>query len=230
MKRLKFINTNNTRDIGGIINKRGQLIKENQIIRSDLPGFLDDSEKSFLLKNKINTIIDLRKPADIRNNPNTLNSSEFNYFNIPIGGDKVPELENEIPTGYINIIEDIDSMQKVLAIIAEAQNGIFLNCSAGKDRTGVVSMLLLLLAEADESDILIDYQISFTLLRSEIRNMHFMYPGMPSFVGQSKMEYMEETLKLFKKRFQSIENYMAYINIDKSKIMMIKQKLVGCGS
>lgn len=227
MKRLHLKHTYNTRDIGGIVNKNGYYIRENQIIRSDLPLILEELEQSFFLTNKITTVIDLRKPEDIKIKPHAMQSSEFEYFNIPIRGDKAPDRESDIPMGYINIIEDSSTILHVLNVIAEAENGVFINCNAGKDRTGVIVMLLLLIADADETDILIDYQVSYTYIRNEIRKMHQQYPGLSPFVGQSKMEYMEDTLNLFKEKYQSIEIFLENINLSKENLNRIRNKLIG---
>lgn len=111
-------------------------------------------------------------------------------------------------------------------IIKEAEGGILINCSAGKDRTGVVSMLLLLLAQVYEDDIIVDYQISYTYIRADIIKMHKDNPDLPAFLGGSKLEYMEETLKLFFTKYKSIENYFKYLGFNKKEIRKIKEKLV----
>ncbi len=214
------------RDIGGGCTKNNQFIKENRFIRSDLPKKLEDEEISQLLSMEIDTVIDLRKEKDIERERNALNISQFNYFNVSLKGDKCPELEKDIPFGYMEIIDDRDTMNRVFSIILDTKNGILFNCNAGKDRTGVISMLLLFLAEAYEDDIIADYQISYTYLRDMFRKMHVEYPDLPKFLGKSKMEYMEKTISLFKDKYSNIDNYMDYIGIGNKKVNIIRDKLL----
>ena len=45
----------------------------------------------------------------------------------------------------MEIINDKDNIKLVFDVIKNSQGAIFINCNSGKDRTGVICMLLLLL-------------------------------------------------------------------------------------
>lgn len=226
MRRIICKNVSNMRDIGGILTKLGHSIKEYRFIRSNLPVNIDKTEKEFLLNKKITTVIDLREPEDVRKNPNDLHSEGFFYYNIPTKGSGFPESEEMIPLGYIEIIKDFESIRKILTRIAEAPTGVLINCNAGKDRTGIIIMLLLLIADVDEKEIIEDYQISATYLHDEIKKLHENYPDIPAFVGQSKKIYMRETLSLFKEKFIDIHNYLKLVALEDKYIKKIQVKLL----
>ena len=85
-------------------------------------------------------------------------------------------------------------------------------------------MLLLLLKEVPETDIINDYSVSYNNIRNFVRTIHKNNKDLPAFLGTSKMEYMEETLKLFKKEFNSIDNYFNYLGLSTKEIETLKNK------
>ena len=62
-------------------------------IRSDYPGHLSDEEVSWLRKNGVTTIIDLRDKTEYAEKPCRLETeSGFTYYHLPVtGGGAVPE-------------------------------------------------------------------------------------------------------------------------------------------
>ena len=226
MKRFLFENVSNMRDLGGCSTKNGKITKYNSFIRSSLPNNMLDSEINLLLENNIKTIIDLRNSDEVNRKKNCLNKDGFNYYNISLRGDKCPDVEDDISTGYIEILKDKETIEKVFSIILNSNTGILFNCSAGKDRTGVIAMLLLLLAGVSDDDIIADYSISYIFIRNQIKQMHIDNPDLPAFLGGSKYEYMEEALNIFYKEFGDIEEYLKWVGFNSSDIDMIKNKIV----
>lgn len=225
MRRIICKKVNNMRDLGGYCNKEGKVIKFNRFIRSNLPYEMTNQEINYLLNNKINTIIDLRRKDEAERKKNCLDREEFNYYNINVKSNKCPKLEEDIPIGYMKTISDKETISQIFHIIANSKDGVLFNCTAGKDRTGVVAMLLLLLADVYDDDIIADYSISYIYIRDEIKKMNKDNPDLPSFFGGSKLEYMEETLKLFRQKYKNINNYMEYLGISKEEVNLIKHKL-----
>ena len=226
MRRIVFKNVNNLRDLGGYQTKDNKITKFNAIYRSDLPKLMTEEEIKYLIDLGLTTVIDLRKEEELKRNPSSLNINEIDYHNINLLGDKCPNEEKDIPKGYLEILSNQETMHEVFEIIKEAKGGVLFNCTAGKDRTGVVAMLLLLLVGVYEDDIIADYQVSYTYIRESIRKMHRDNPDLPAFLGNSKLEYMEDTLELFKEKFESIENYFDYLGFTSDELNKIKNKLI----
>lgn len=226
MRRIVFKNVRNLRDLGGYLTKDNKITKYNSIYRSDLPKLMSEEEINYLLNKGLTTVIDLRKEEEINRNPSSLNIKGIDYHNVNLLGDKCPNEEKDIPKGYIEILSNKVTMYQVFNIIKESEGPVLFNCTAGKDRTGVVAMLLLLLANVYHDDIIADYQVSYTYLRESIRKMHRENPDLPAFLGNSKLEYMEETLNLFTEKYQTIENYFNYLGFTEEEIDKIKKKLI----
>lgn len=226
MRRIPFKKVTNLRDLGGYPTKDNKQTKYNRILRSNLPINMEEKEINYLIENNIKTIIDLRSKKEIELNKNDLDRKEFHYYNIPILGEKCPETEEKIPYQYLRMIDDYKNINKVLKTIAKSQEGVLFNCTAGKDRTGIIAMLILLLVNVYEEDIIADYAISSIYLQEKIKLMKKNHPSMVHFIGESKMEYIKETLKLFHDKYNNIDNYMKTIGITKEQQEQIKRKLL----
>ena len=224
--RIKLKNIKNMRDLGNYPTKSGGYTKNGTFYRSDLPKNMDDEEIKKILKLNISTVIDLRTEEEVNRKPNSLNIKNIDYYNVSLLGDKCPEFEKDIPIGYMNILSNNETMRKTFNIILNAKGSVFFNCTAGKDRTGMVAMLLLKLADVYDEDILVDYQISYTYLKEDIRKMHKDNPDLPAFLGESKMEYMEETLEMFNNKYGNIIDYFTNLGFSLDEILKIKSKLV----
>ncbi len=224
--RIKLKNIKNMRDLGNYPTKSGGYTKNGTFYRSDLPKNMDDEEIEKILKLNISTVIDLRTEEEVNRKPNSLNIKNIDYYNVSLLGDRCPEFEKDIPIGYMNILSNNETMRKTFKIILNAKGSVLFNCTAGKDRTGVVAMLLLKLADVYDEDILVDYQISYTYLKEDIRKMHKDNPDLPAFLGESKMEYMEETLEMFNNKYVNIIDYFTNLGFSLDEILKIKSKLV----
>lgn len=226
MRRIVFEKVNNMRDLGGYLTKDKKETKYFRFIRSNITKDVTIEEEQYLLDNNIKTIIDLRNDDELLRKPNKLNNDKFKYYHVSLLGDKCPLFEEDIPIGYMNILNNKETMKEVFEIMANSNYGVLFNCSAGKDRTGVVAMLLMLLANCYEDDILADYSVSYIYLREEIRKMHKDNPDLPAFLGQSKFEYMEDVLEMFKEKYHDINNYMNYLGVTLEKVKIIRNKLL----
>ena len=144
--------TCNTRELGGIRTADGGLTKCGVFWRSDVPvaPTAEDAEK--LRAAHITTIIDMRTEEERLRKPCGLADIEgFEYYHFPITeGSGVPESLEAVPLSYMDIAT-ADSMPKVMKTIAEAAEGVLFHCTAGKDRTGVVSAIILYTLGYDEA-------------------------------------------------------------------------------
>lgn len=225
MRRIICRNIKNLRDLGGYMTQDNRITKFNSIYRSDVPTFLTESEFNYFKKNNLTTIIDLRCKEEILKKVNYFQDKDFDYHNITLKGENCPKREKDIPLGYMEIIDDKDKIKLVFDVIKNSHGGVFINCNSGKDRTGVICMLLLLIVKVPEKDIIADYQVSYTYLMDDIKKMREENPSLPKFLGSSKAEYMEKTLELFKNKYKTIENYMKLIGLTNKDVKIISNKI-----
>lgn len=215
MRRIINKNVSNMRYVSGYVTKDKKIIKKNMLVRSNLPFKMSETEISYLLNNNIKTIIDLRTKEEINSKPSIL-CNKFNYYNISLKGHKCPKYEKDIPSGYIEIIEDKEKIKEVLMLILNSKTNVLYHCTSGKDRTGVITMLIMLILNCYQEDIVADYSLSYSYIYRDIKKFHELNPKLPKFLGNSKPSYMIETLNLFYLKYKDIDNYLNYLGLDKS--------------
>ena len=154
MRSIFFDKILNVRDIGGYNSELG-IIKYDQVIRGQAPLDITSSDKNKLEKLNMD-IIDIRSSFEKENKKTCFD----NYYNINLHKTRWPKSEKDIPLTYMEVIEDYDNINKIFNIISSSNKKIYIFCGLGKDRTGVIIMLLLLLCKVREEDIIADYALS----------------------------------------------------------------------
>ncbi|MCM1286976.1 MAG: tyrosine-protein phosphatase [Clostridium sp.] len=183
-----FESTKNTRKI----------IKNSfRYIRSDVPIFLSDKERQWLIDNDVKTIIDLREEIERQQKPCILeNDSDFIYISLPVkGGNAVPISTSKVAVSYINMVDDV--MENIINTIMNANTNVLYFCNAGKDRTGVVSAIILSKLGYSKQYIIDDYLLSGVNLKDELQLFAKNNPDVDIDVITPKSEYMERFLEWY---------------------------------
>lgn len=163
-------------------------------IRSDVPDCLDKQEIDWLWKNNVCTIIDLRTQAEIEQKPCSLaNRSDFTYYKMSVtGGSSVPNKPSHVADSYLNMVDD--TMRNIIKFIESSNTNVLYFCNAGKDRTGVVSALLLSRMQIDKRIIIQDYLESANNLSEMLKAYASQYPSINIDVITPHASYMEKFL------------------------------------
>ena len=126
-------------------------------IRSDYPGKLTDDEVQWLRQNGITTIVDLREEKEYIARPCKLeNEKGFIYYHLPVtGGGDTPKSPEAVAETYLGMLDE--QMEKIIHTIMNAESNVMYFCGAGKDRTGVVSAIILKKLGCSDQVIIDDY-------------------------------------------------------------------------
>ncbi len=102
---------------------------------------------------------------------------------------------------YLNMVNA--QLGRILSLIENAPTNVLYFCNAGKDRTGVVSALLLLKMGVTDADIVRDYVISGENLRQMLQDRAAANPNIDIRVITPCAAYMEEFLLEYRKKVQN---------------------------
>lgn len=172
--------TKNTRDLGGYVTSMGKTTKYGKIFRSDNVPTLDQEDIKKLKDLNLVLVIDLRNSNECNKTRDGFTDVErverlnfaLNFDHVDIGKLKVNELTWD--EAYIKLISDDSSKQQIKGIfdsIANASEGlIVIHCTFGKDRTGIISALILGLCGVKEDDIVNNYAVTQELLNPHIKD------------------------------------------------------------
>ena len=156
------------------LNTRALPVGGLRYIRSDAPLCLTEEEIQWLLDNHITTLVDLRSAQELERKPCPLQDvAGFTYYHIPVtGGGDTPKSREHLYEVYRGMVDA--RLDAILETILNAASNVMYFCTAGKDRTGVVSALLLKRLGISEDVIVEDYMKSkdnlLDMLTSYVKN------------------------------------------------------------
>lgn len=169
---------------------------QRRYLRSDVPDRLAEQDIAFLLEHDIRTVLDLRKPEEAAKRPCPLEGHpDFFYHSCPVGtGDIVPHCPEDVPRSYISMVDE--HLKQTVLFAEQAPTGVMYFCNAGKDRTGVLSALLLRRMGASRQEIVDNYVISAENLREMLAEFVRTRPDLSLSVVTPRAWYMETFLDL----------------------------------
>jgi HAD superfamily hydrolase (TIGR01549 family) len=219
--------TMNTRDLGGHQCINACTTKFNRILRSDKQNYPNDRDLTFLKENGITTIIDLREAASIKASPSAFESKAgFTYYNFPIEeGSQVPESVEAVPGSYMDIAA-APILKDVFTTMAETETGVMFNCSAGKDRSGVVTAIILMLCGVKDEEIVEDYMLTKEYNKERFKMAAIHHPDLDLNIIIPRESYIIDFMKLFREKYGTVEEYFRSIGVSDEIREKLKCKLV----
>lgn len=163
----------NVRDLGGLATANGHRIRRGAVVRGDRIDRLTAAGWAALVDHGVRTIVDLRHPherePDAAPRPEHLTTVEIALEDLDDTAfwDEW-RTRSSTPLYYRAFLQHCAArMAAVLAAIADAEpGGVLVHCGAGRDRTGLVTLVLLELVGVSPDEIVADYALSAERLRS----------------------------------------------------------------
>ena len=168
-----FESTQNTRPI---------LPDSLRFIHSDVPTAVSEAEEQWLRAHDILTIIDLREPQERAQSPDACRK----------GGNDIPSSQAEVAASYIRMVDE--QMERIIEAAMTEKSNVLYFCNAGKDRTEVVSAILLTRLGYDREYIVADYMKSAENLRGTLEAFVKNRPDVDLNVITPQPAYMQDFL------------------------------------
>ncbi|WP_312767888.1 tyrosine-protein phosphatase [Epilithonimonas sp.] len=233
---IKIKKVNNFRYLGGIKNSEGKILKDSLIYRSGNLHKLRRSSFGEIGNIKINKIIDLRTQQEIKKAPDRL-PKNIAYLHYPAFEDENGELKdakkqvlkgrfhkadaNKRMTQFYKdyVSENPEVIKKIITEILDSGHPILYHCTAGKDRTGMITALILKILRFDNTVIFEEYLQSNNFREKIIQkrldlanNLHFIYPkldiGVLEKTGWIERDYLQSAFDEIDKKYGSMDNYI----------------------
>ncbi len=185
------------------LNTRAILENNLKFIRSDVPTIVTEDERLWLLENNVTTVIDLRTDKERLKKICPLESDcRFNYYSMPVtDGDKIPDSMDSVSRSYINMLDE--HLCKTIDFILNSKSNVLYFCNAGKDRTGVVSAILLYKSGMSFEYIIDDYMKSKVNLKSALEAFANQNADIDINVITPHERYIKEFLEWFESHTHS---------------------------
>ena len=226
----------NVRDLGGYETQEGYYTKSHKFVRSTCPSGISDDLKEKFYDYGIRTVIDLRSDYELVHQPHSLKDyKDMEYYHINL-------LQNENMSVLPDDIKDYQDLSGFYIFMIEANKKQFkkvfetllnhpydctlFNCSAGKDRTGVLACLLLDLAGCHEYDIVKDYSESYENNMKMMKQLEEMLPKEEEKFLGSDPRVMMRFLAYLREQYGSSKGYLLNIGFSDEEIEEIKENFI----
>lgn len=219
----------NFRDIGGYATTDGKKVVTGKIFRSADISRLTDKDMEVLATYHLNTVIDFRGTQEAAKAPDR-QLPGTNYTLCPAGSDNLPDVkqmaEQMKESDFLITMYGDPSVKYYserykplfdkLLNLPEKEAGLLYHCTAGRDRTGMATALVLYTLDVPMEIIVADFVASNTYLQSMNKDLYKPMAGMTGLTAgeiEKKMELRPELLRVFFQtltdRYGSVENFLA---------------------
>lgn len=148
----------NVRDLGGLPLEGGGETAFGVAVRSDSIRSLTDDGWQALVDYGVRKAIDLRSDHDVAGDPP--GNLPIEVIRIPVDGNQVPVVSSwpSMQQAYAGFLDRFNTeFGSAVSVIARSNEPVVVHCLVGRDRTGLVSALILRLAGVELDAIAVDH-------------------------------------------------------------------------
>jgi protein-tyrosine phosphatase len=229
----------NFRDLGGYVADGGMRTRWRVLFRADGLGDLSAADFDVMRGLGIRTVIDLRSGEELERGRFDVAAHPVTFHHYPII-EKLPDPDEFdrrpglLGSQYQEMLRDAgNSFRSVLEILSlpDALPAVF-HCTAGKDRTGVLSALVLSLLGVDEATVVADYALSGEAMTRLRAKLLVKYPeGRETIEGISEVfsaapEQMEQLLDFLRAEYGSVAAYVSGLGTPPSVVEGLRAALL----
>ena len=235
----------NVRDLGGLPTEDGRRTSAGAVVRSDNVRGLTDAGWRALADHGVTRIVDLRWPEELaEDQPRDV---DIDVVHVSVLGETydagyVAELDAHLASvddvadhyawSYVDFLERYrDRFGLAFAAVADADGTVVVHCMGGKDRTGIVSALLLRLAGVQLDAIGEDYAVTAANLEPSTSKW---IPAIADEVARAKWEKLRDTpadamvrvVREIAARYGDFASYLRAAGLTNTQIERLRERLV----
>jgi len=235
-REIKLNNAFNCRDLGGYQTSDGLTIKQHQLIRAGYLSDLDSVDQKILYDYGVRTVIDLRSPMEVVKYPDHLGGIA-RYLRISVSRRDLTESTENLRSLASQLTDKKAGFQlmmrsyRQLVVSTEAQQayhrffrsvlnatpgGILFHCSSGKDRTGLLASLILMMLDVPDETVKADYlnsnwvsalRINDHLNGAKLVSGNLAYLQSIFDLSIVREEYFEQVMSIIDDHFGGVKSY-----------------------
>jgi protein-tyrosine phosphatase len=229
----------NFRDLGGYATGDGQRTRWRVLFRADGLGELTGTDLGVLRDLGIRTVIDLRSDYEVEQSRFDVEAHPVAFHHFPFI-DTLPDAEawvrrpGLLGSQYKEMLDEAGpQIVGALEVLAGpgACPAVF-HCTAGKDRTGLLSALVLTLLGVPEDTVVADYALSGEAMERLRAKLILKYPEGRTVIADFDEVFnahpsnMVELFGHLRERYGSIEGYAAHIGIGDNVRARLRETLL----
>jgi protein-tyrosine phosphatase len=230
----------NFRDLGGYPTEDGRAVRWRQLFRSDALHLLTPDDVAQIRDQLgVRDVIDLRSSHELRNEgTGPLAGHGMQHHHIPLfDGDTSRGREQRATVAladiYVFLAESArEPIARVLSTLADADGPALYHCAAGKDRTGVVSAIMLGVLGVAEPVIVADYAATRENLDAlvdrlmSLEGYRKMLANLPPDTMHAEPETMIAFLDHMRSRYGSMNEYAIAAGVPAATLDRLRARLL----
>lgn len=224
----------NYRDLGGFKAAGGKTVKYGLIFRSGDLMRLTEADYNYLASIPITTLVDFRGGPEVKKGPSpaAFMFPKRIWFPVVPGSIETGTKPEDFFAGNIDdkFMEDfyktyvtsdiiVATWREFYAMVQDEKNlPLMYHCSAGKDRTGFTSAVIMLALGVDKEDIMAEYELTNVYLADKYQPVIKKEPHRAA-LFYAKRQYLEAAINAMVERSGSVENFLTRdLGIDLQKM------------
>lgn len=233
---LQLKKVTNFRTVGNIKNSEGKVLNERYFYRSAHLHQLNKKSFKTFRDLGITQVIDLRNSKEIsrKNDRLPTDITYKNYSAFEDEGDQLNQARKLVLKGKVKgsdadqrmldfyknyVTQNPEIVKKIINEILNSESPVLYHCTAEKDRTGIITALILTILKFDRETIDNDYLLSNNyrkkLVQKRLRlanNLHFLFPKMDVSVIEKlswvEKNYLDTAFSEITKKYGSVDVYI----------------------
>lgn len=236
-RELSLEGSSNFRDLGGLQTAGGRVVRTGRLFRSDALHRLTAGDIDILSRLEIATLIDLRSPDEIEESgPSPLLERGTRHLHMPVfSSDLSPD--DIAPDGtlgdlYMRMLEEGTGGVAFLfdALSRNERFPAVIHCAAGKDRTGIVSALILRALDVPDETIVADYALTDRKVVQLIQSMQASGQSFPTEMPEDMIRALPGTMEIFLRSldetYGSTKGYLDHAGAQPEVIDAVRDQLL----
>ncbi|GAA1986393.1 tyrosine-protein phosphatase [Kitasatospora viridis] len=232
-----FAAVHNFRDLGGYPAADGRTVRWGRVYRSDSLGKLRGADRERFRALGVRTVIDLRYPWEIERSGRVPELPGLAFHNLSIEhrpydqAAQGPEVEVGpfLAEKFSEVAHDgTAEIRRALEVIAHGDGPLVFHCQSGKDRTGLIAMLLLTLLGVDQEVVVSDFTLTNLATDRLVADWHQKYPELtlrwPGY-GRAPAEVLELFIAELTQRYGSVRGYATErLGVDDALVAVLRER------
>lgn len=235
----------NVRDLGGHTTEDGGETRYGAVVRADSLHQLTEDGWRSVVDYGIRTVVDLRMDEEREEDPpaeapvELLHVSLFDdnkavFEEIEAAAEAAPDVASATRDVYLLFLEHFKAnvATAIRAVANAPEGGVVVHCMGGKDRTGLVTALLLELAGVDNEQIAADYALSEERLQPR---HELWFAEAETEAERKRLERIAQTpaasivgvFQELERRYGSVEGYLRDSGVSEADLARARARLSG---
>ncbi len=240
-RRIDVEGCNNFRDIGGYPDEGGRRVRWRLLYRADALHHLSERGVSQLRNElRVESVVDLRSGAEVSiEGRGPLADEAIRFHHLPLFDGDATQAERGVDPSltladryYLLARFAGEPIRRVLTTLAESDAPTVFHCAAGKDRTGVISALVLGLLGVPDRFIVADYAASGEALDAIVARLEEsagyrdMFAALPRDTLHAEPTTMSGFLARLREEYGSLREYAEAIGVPDVALQRLRKRLL----